>query len=154
MENSRKRKRDLRGESGDKESLWYGLRCRNSGKDDGAPGNGRLPTRFRDFVVESRKFRNSPTKRMKGISSEESIKLKGRSATVEVAGMINTNEPKKKRVTEADQNEQQYDDFRVCKPSPDDINRDQMPQYFLLTVGDLIPRATSKFNYANNIVTI
>jgi hypothetical protein len=37
---------------------------------------------------------------------------------------------------------------------PDDINRDQMPQYFLLTVGDLIPRATSKFNYANNIVTI
>jgi len=27
---------------------------------------------------------------------------------------------------------------------PDDINRDQMPQYFLLTVGDLIPRATSK----------
>jgi hypothetical protein len=52
------------------------------------------------------------------ISSERSIKLNGRSATVEVAGTINTNEPNKKRVTEADQNEQQYDDFRVCKPSP------------------------------------
>jgi hypothetical protein len=106
MENSRKRKRDLRGESGDAKrkrdlrgenvdakSLWYGLRCRNSGEDDGAPGSGRLPTRFRDFVVESRKLRNSPTKSMKCIISEEIIKLKSGSATIEVAGMINTNEP-------------------------------------------------------------
>jgi len=112
MENSRKRKRDLRGQRGDKESLRDGLRCCN----DGAPDDGRIPARFRDFVVESRKFRNSPTKRMKGSSSEESIKFKGRNATVEVAGMINTNEPKKKRVTEAE-NEQENDDFRVCKPS-------------------------------------
>ena len=114
MENSRKRKRDLRGQRGDKASLRYGLRCCN----DGAPDNGRIPARFRDFVVESRKFRNSPTKRLKGISSEEIIKLKGRSATVEVAGMINTNEPKKKLVTEADQNEKKYDDLTVFKPTP------------------------------------
>jgi len=106
MENSRKRKRDLRGESGDKESLRYGLRCHNSCEDEGTHGNGRLPARFNDFVVESRKFMNIPTKHMKGVSSE-SIKLKGQSATVEVAGMLNTNEPKKNRVGEGegDQNE-------------------------------------------------
>ena len=123
MENSRETNRDLRRESGGAESLGH----RNSGEQNVAPRKARLPAGLRDFAVESGKFRfgdfvveseNSPSKRMKGMSTEKAIKLKGQSARVKVAERIDSNEPKKKRVAETDQNKQQHDDFRVSNPSP------------------------------------